>query len=307
MAHSDRVTGALWLLEALTAAPGQRIDAAYAKQTLACTDDELDGYLALLSTLADRTGGGRAIAYRDGSALVLEGDAACMKPLRLTAGEGMALAHVLLSLNLDRDLADRLERALLVPGSGNANIHAEPLLANTRSFGACYQQLSEALTDGVRCRIAYRAQTEQKPTVRTIDPLCIETSDDSAYLLAWNVEKQAARRYRLDRVSAVEFTDESVERHHVAPGTVANSLATTGTTATVECSVDNDAPTRWLGIQSIEQVPGTDARQRIMVQVSTPAWLFDEVLAAGGDLVIVAPAALREQFIAYAQKLRGTR
>lgn len=307
MAHNDRVTGALWLLEALTAAPEQRIDAAYAKQTLACTDEELDGYLALLSTLADRTGGGRTIAYRDGSVLVLEGNAACMKPLRLTAGEGMALAHVLSSLNLDHNLADRLERALLVPGSGNASTNTKPLLANTRSFGTCYQQLSEALTDGVRCRITYRAQTEREPTVRTIDPLSIETSDDNAYLLAWNVEKHATRRYRLDRVSAVELTDDSVERHQVIPDTVASSLSTTGTTATVECSVDSDAPTRWLGIRRVEQMPGADARQRIMVQVSTPAWLFDEVLAAGGDLVIVAPAELREQFIAYVQKLRDAR
>ena len=85
MAHSDRVTNALWMLEALTAAPGHRLSAAEMRRALACTDEELDGYLDLLSTLADRQGGARAIAYRQGDSIVLEGDAARMRPLRLTA------------------------------------------------------------------------------------------------------------------------------------------------------------------------------------------------------------------------------
>ena len=67
MAHSDRVTNALWMLEALTAAPGHRLSAAEMRRALACTDEELDGYLDLLSTLADRQGGARAIAYRTAS------------------------------------------------------------------------------------------------------------------------------------------------------------------------------------------------------------------------------------------------
>lgn len=56
MAHSDRVTNALWMLEALTAAPDHRLSAAETRRALACTDEELNGYLDLLSTLADRQG-----------------------------------------------------------------------------------------------------------------------------------------------------------------------------------------------------------------------------------------------------------
>ena len=116
MAHSDRVTNALWMLEALTAAPGHRLSAAEMRRALACTDEELDGYLDLLSTLADRQGGARAIAYRQGDSIVLEGDAARMRPLRLTAGESMALAHVIHALELDPNLSEHLERALIAPG-----------------------------------------------------------------------------------------------------------------------------------------------------------------------------------------------
>ena len=43
MAHSDRVTNALWMLEALTAAPGHRLSAAEMRRALACTDEELNG------------------------------------------------------------------------------------------------------------------------------------------------------------------------------------------------------------------------------------------------------------------------
>ena len=43
MAHSDRVTNALWMLEALTVAPGHRLSAAEMRRARACTDEELDG------------------------------------------------------------------------------------------------------------------------------------------------------------------------------------------------------------------------------------------------------------------------
>ncbi len=111
MAHSDRVTNALWMLEALTVAAGHRLSAAEMRRALACTDEELDGYLDLLSTLADRQGGARAIAYRQGDSIILEGDAARMRPLRRTAGESVALAHVIHALELDPSLSKRLERA----------------------------------------------------------------------------------------------------------------------------------------------------------------------------------------------------
>lgn len=301
MAHSDRVTNALWMLEALTVAPGHRLSAAEMRRALACTDEELDGYLDLLSTLADRQGGARAIAYRQGDSIVLEGDAARMRPLRLTAGESMALAHVIHALELDPNLSERLERALIAPGIEAGN--QQPLLATARTYGPFYQELSEAIEDGVRCRILYRAQTDTQPAPRLIDPLAFEAFDDYAYLVAWNVEKDAERRYRLDRISDVKLADDSIGRREPSDLTVEDHLAQTGTIVTVECPASSDDFSSWSGVVDVSPSPQDPCRLRVAVRVSTVSWLFDQVLAAGGDMKIVEPAAWREQLLRYAQEL----
>lgn len=302
MAHDEHVASALWILEALTAAPGHRVDARAIQREIDCSAEELDAYLELLSNLADRQGGGRAVVLHDGDDLVLVGDAAHMRPLRLTAGEGAALSHVLETLNLDHDLADRLRRSLIA-SEGDAVSAAERLISDTRVFGSWYQTLAEAAADGVRIRIRYRAQTDNEPRERTVDPIALETTSKSTYLIAWNVDKRAERRYRLDRIDQVILTDESVDRHTPDHQTVDESLAQSGEPVTVECSTDNALVHSWAGICSRKPMSENPQRCRISVRVSTPSWLFDQVLAASGDMEIVAPETLRAQFVEYAQTL----
>lgn len=302
MAHDEHVTSALWILEALTAAPGHRMDARTVQREIDCSAEELDAYLELLSNLADRQGGGRAVVLHDGDDLVLVGDAAHMRPLRLTEGEGAALSHVLETLNLDHDLADRLRRSLIGSADDTASV-AERLISDTRVFGSWYQTLAEAAADGVRIRIRYRAQTDNEPRERTVDPIALETTAESTYLIAWNVDKRAERRYRLDRIDQVLLTDESVERHTPDHQTVDESLAQNGEPVTVTCSTDNALVRSWAGICSQKIMSDDPQRYQVSVRVSTPAWLFDQVLAAAGDMEITAPEELRAQFVDYARAL----
>lgn len=314
MAHDERVQGALILLQALTAAPGQRITATRACELLHCSDAALDGYLELLATLADRRGGGRAVVEREGTTVSMTGDAAHTPPLRLSPGEAAALAHVLDALHVDPALAERVRCALLAPAkSGDAGTSAleeahetASLIENTRSFGSFYQVLAEAAEDGVRCRIRYRAQAEADGSERIVDPYAIETSAEGTYLVAWNVEKDAERRYRLDRISAVSLTDDSVEPHAWQRSTLRDHLARAGTAVTIEYAAENPEPATWAGASAARTSPSDPQRLRITVPVSTPAWLFDQVLSARGEMVIIEPAEMREQFTTYAMNLLAT-
>lgn len=302
MTHDEHVANALRILEILSTAPSHRIAVDAVQNALSCSPTELDGYLDLISTLADRRGGGRAIVVRDADELVLIGDAARMRPLRLTEDESEALFHVIDELGLDNDLKARLTRALVDPAGQNGP-RASQLISSGRVFGPWYQTIVEAADDGVRIRMRYRAQAEDAPETRLVDPIAVETSGDFSYLLAWNVHKRSMRRYRLDRISSVELTDESVERHNPYDLSVDDDLSRNGIVAVVECSAGNSQLDEWPGIISKEPADGDGGRIRVGIRVSTMPWLFDEVLSSAGDIVIVEPAVLRTELVSYARGL----
>lgn len=301
MKHDDRVRAALRLLEALTASPEHAIERAYACDLLSCTTPELESYCELLSTLADRETGARAIITCAEDAVSLTGTAGALQPLRLSLAEGIVLSHVLGTLNIDRDASERLTSSLL--GKQDALGSSQALIASTISYGTCYQCLSEAIEDGVRCRIWYRAHDDAVAAPRLVDPARIDTEEAAAYLIAWNVEKDEERRYRLDRVSSVEFTEDSVTRHVWSERSLTASLSSSGTLVTVECSHARAMQLAWAGIASVSAAPEDPDRVRLDVHVTSEHWLFDEVLAAAGDMKIISPSGFVCAFVRYARNL----
>lgn len=302
MSHDERLRCAIHLLELVSATDANRIPSATACAELSCSEDELDGYLDLISMLADRQSGSRAVIFREGADVVLLGDAARMSPLRLTLGESIALESVLESLELGGDVCTRL-RAALVPEllHDTARQH---LIGRDVSFGSWYPKLAEAIADGVRCRIGYRSHDELEARVRTIDPLELETASGAAYLIAWDVERDAERRYRLERIESVAFTDDSVVTHARTSSSIAESLAQGTERVTLEMPRHEAERLTWAGVRSIDDGPD-DGTVRVQVDVSSPRWLFDQVLSAGGAMRIVEPAAAVEELVEYARSLAG--
>ena len=54
---------------------------------------------------------------------------------------------------------------------------------------------------------------DARPRERLIDPLRIATHGDQTYLIAWDVEVDGQRSYRMDKIEGLALTDDSVERH----------------------------------------------------------------------------------------------
>lgn len=304
LTSDTRIEAAISLLAALTSAPDGRVHARSACFNLGLQPTQLDEVIGLLQLLADRHTGTRLLIYRESDDTVLAGTAGALDPLRLTQEEAMAVSSVLARYRLDASVRDRVTSALMPPTASHSPEKTPILIAGDTLFGGYYQQLIEAQQDGVRVRIAYRADHDARATERTVDPGFIEVSGDAAYLIAWDIEKDAQRRYRLDRVASVELTDDSVVAHPFQRTSPAESLRATGATAQVTfVSRKQAASLDWAGLELNEGREDAGGTFTVPVSYATEAWLFDQILAGAGTIHIAAPQDLRARFISYAQSL----
>lgn len=295
----QRLSNAIGLLEMLSFSPDGRVPESVAREHLGCSESEFEVCLDLISSLSDRETGSRVIVYRDGGDIVSAGSAARISPLRLTPPEAAALGHVLDALNIEDETRDRLRRALLPLGWDGGE---DALIATTVPYGSWYQRLSTAIVDGVRLRIAYRSHEDERPAERLVDPIDIETVGGNAYLIAWNVEKDAGRRYRLERISDVELTDDSVEDHSWDSPTLKDSMGR-APRVWIEVAPGAAIPYWTEPVTERPLEPESAGGMVVAARVHSKRWLFDHVLAAAGDLRIMDPAEVVSEFIEYARQL----
>ena len=208
MPSTQRITGermvslGIRLLEALSSSPDQTLGAADAAAALDIDETQVPEVVRTLASLSDRLSGARAAISIEGGTVRLRGDAAQIMPRRLGIEGGMVLAHVLDLLNIDDETRERVRRAVMPLGQPDD----APNVAEPPRYGSCFSQLSEALSDGIRCRVAYRSLQDRDAAERLVDPIALSEEDGKMYLIAWDVDKDAERRYRLDRIRDVAFT-----------------------------------------------------------------------------------------------------
>lgn len=205
------VEAALDLLSGLSSAPSHCMDIAQAASELALSVAQVEQVVDAIQQLADSYTGTRAGVYLDGRQIVLDGSAGSIAGIRLTHDELLAAEQVIRRFQLDEGVHKRFRDALAPrddADSKDAQFSFEAMTAADPLFGGFYQQLTEAIADGVRLRIDYTSKRDSKPTARTIDPGYLFMSHGGAFLAAWDVEKDEQRSYRLPCISAVEKTDD---------------------------------------------------------------------------------------------------
>ena len=295
-----RVSIALSLLGALDAAPDARIDARTFAHDLSLSDQQLNEIIQLLQFVEDGITGARVAIRREGNQIILDGDAGRFGTIRFTSDESLALMQVLDRFHIDDEVKGRIQTAL-APSTWQTD---QNLLAGDALFGGFYQDLCEAITDGVRLEIDYQPIDADTPSTRKVDPGYITVSGDAAYLVAWNVEKDEQRSYRLDRISRVFTTEDSVEKHPFECASVEEGLRAAGATADL-AFLRQDLFDRcdWGGLNRSDTWIDEHGRIRAQVSYVSKSWLFDQVLAAGGSLKIITPAELRRELIEYARHM----
>ena len=302
MAHKNltgdsRIALGIELLEQLTSAPDNCITCKSFMASHHLDETDVDEICQLICTLADRTSGARAIVINEDGWISLFSAAAELAPLRLSMGEGLILSYALNSLDIDDACTERLQKALLPFGMAQSEYSTR--VASTAPLGVNYQLLSIAIEDGRRCRISYRSSQEKHARERVIDPLRMESTAYTSYLIAWDISKDASRRYRIDRIQEVSYIGLSCE-HPLEDENLQESLRSSGTLVTVSLSADAADQLKWAGITNREDREG---RAHITLAVTSPTWLFDQVLSFGGDMHIEDNRSLSEQLCSYAREL----
>lgn len=296
LTSEQRLSRAIDIMEALYAAGEKGMDRGEICSRFDITGASLDEIIGIVSTLADRESGARVICECRDERVILTGEAGRVLPLRLSAAEGAVLNHELESLGIEPETAARIRRALLPEELGY-----NQRVIDTVARGSHWQQLNCAIQDGVRCRIAYRSLGDERARERTVDPLRIVTNDDSMYLIAWDTEQDAQRRYRLDKIEEIVLTDDSVERHHSKITTLQDSLAKAGREAKLTMSLDLAGRLGWAGITSVNRADEETAI--VTVRYTSEAWLFSQVVAKGGAIRITDDPALSKRLCDYAETL----
>ena len=296
LTSEQRLSRAIDIMEALYAAGEKGMDRVEICSRFDITGASLDEIIGIVSTLADRESGARVICECRDERVILTGEAGRVLPLRLSAAEGAVLNHELESLGIEPETAARIRRALLPEELGY-----NQRVVDTVARGSHWQQLNCAIQDGVRCRIAYRSLDDERARERTVDPLCIVTNGDSMYLVAWDTEQDAQRRYRLDKIEEIVLTDDSVERHHSKITTLQDSLAKAGREAKLAMPLDLAGRLGWAGITSVNQTD--DDTAIVTVRYTSETWLFSQVIAKGGAIRITDDPALSKRLCDYAETL----
>lgn len=296
LTSEQRLSRAIDIMEALYAAGEKGMDRGEICSRFDITGASLDEIIGIVSTLADRESGARVICECRDERVILTGEAGRVLPLRLSAAEGAVLNHELESLGIESETAARIRRALLPEELGY-----NQRVIDTVARGSHWQQLNCAIQDGVRCRIAYRSLGDERARERTVDPLRIVTNGDSMYLIAWDTEQDAQRRYRLDKIEEIVLTDDSVERHHSTITTLQDSLAKAGREAKLTMPLDLADRLGWAGITSVNRADEETAI--VTVRYTSEAWLFSQVVAKGGAIRITDDPALSKRLCDYAETL----
>lgn len=301
-AHAS-LDAALNILARLSSAPNQRVSRSDLASMLSLSSDQVNQVVDGLMELADTVSGARVALSVEGDTICLTGTAAQIHPLRLAADEALALQSALTRFHLDEDVWKRLRRSLM-PAGFDPDRCIDLRTGDDALFGSFWPRLCEALQDGVRIEILYRSQHAPAARWRTVDGGFFELVDEGAYLTAWDIQQNAQRRYRLDRIEAVRLTPESAARHPFRRTSLQDSLHRQGERVTLLFeSPDQAQQTGWAGL---ELKRAQQRRDGVVVPayITSHTWLFDQILAAGGSIRLIEPHGLCRKLQAYAAGLK---
>jgi len=161
------------------------------------------------------------------------------------------------------------------------------------------QALSQAIEASRQVRLTYDGAARRETTRPLVDPVQIEVRDGASYLVAWAIERDDWRTYRLDRIAEVSQTGTAAQDHGAPPvSTSWFDMTSDDNVVTLEL----EAPAAWVGeyypIRSIEKLP--DGGLRLALPIGDPHWLTGLLLRLGPQVRRVDPPQAAADAIAEA-------
>ena len=166
--------------------------------------------------------------------------------------------------------------------------------------------VSSAISSQRLLRIDYYKENEDEFTERTIEPYKLANGQEGWYIHSYDLEKDASRSYRLDRIREATVLDEGFERRPGIEPDVHGWLATgevpSSRTARIWVSPER---ARWARedrrvVQELE-----DGAVIVERTYASHEWLAREILKEGGDAVVLEPDEARQAVLDAAETLAG--
>lgn len=229
-------------------------------------------------------------AHQDGVVRLTNADY-LTRPMRLTPDEVTFLQVALLVLLESADqqqsqaAQSALEKLTALSSSPMQTAQVQVILATGDE--QIRSQLLADIAAGRRVQLTYDRADGQTITP-IVDPERIELVDGVGYLQAWSLDRGDWRTFRLDRIVAVEATDDPRADHGAAPklGDWFDDVPDVARLRLTKQAV-------WVAeyFPAFEVVPLADGAVEITLPVRESAWLVSLLMRLGDQAVVVEPAA----------------
>ncbi len=303
------VTLAGLLIEA--ARQAQKLDVRELCETLQVTEQELRQDIDVLNVV--NFGGGSYVLYAEVQGDQIEVDPEpygdnFARPARLLPLEAKALAAAidLIGEHLpEGSLASARQKIVDALGQDPADEGLQITTAKGDDSEVA-RVVSSAITSQRLLRIDYYKENEDEFTERTIEPYKLANGQEGWYIHSYDLEKDAPRSYRLDRIREATVLDDRFEpRPGVEPdvhGWLATGEVPSSRTARIWVSPER---ARWA--REDRRVVEELADGAVVVErtYASHEWLAREILKEGGDAVVLEPEEARRAVLDAAETLAG--
>lgn len=213
------------------------------------------------------------------------------RPLRLRPDEALRLVLVLTAAQrITHGDVPGLDTALAkVRQAVGVDEHAAVAVVDDAGH---LDQLRDAIVRGRVVELDYVGRKDRRPQARRIEPWRVDITKSGQYLQGHDLDRQAARVFRLDRVTALVVTDLVVTT--VPPDDLPIPAWVPDRDA-VTAVLDLGPGAHFVGdyVQADVDTTSGDTR-RIQLRTDALDWLADLVLAGGAAVHVLGPPELRE-------------
>ena len=166
--------------------------------------------------------------------------------------------------------------------------------------------VSQAITEHRVLALEYYKENEDDFSSRRFEPYGLLNSKEGWYVHAWDLDRDAPRSFRLDRIRSVQATDETFEpRPGVEPdvsGWPTTGEVDSGTVARVWISPDR---ARWERENRRVVADLSDGAVIVELPFASDEYLAREILKEAGDAVVLEPDDARRAVLEAAEAVAG--
>jgi proteasome accessory factor BC len=170
--------------------------------------------------------------------------------------------------------------------------------------------INTAIVESRLLTLEYYKENEDEFTKRTVEPYGLINGREGWYVFSYDVEKEATRHFRLDRIKQVRISKRTFEpRPEVDPSADIEGWPRTGAVPASQVARVWIAPerARWERERRVIAEELTDGALIAELPYAGTDWLVREILREAGDAAVLAPEEARTAVLEAARKQVGRR